>query len=150
VLKQRLLTALVLIPALLFILLVMPRHTAVVVLALMVLQGAWEWSGFLRIEQNSVRVGYVAAIALLMATAWFAALDSGVLNLLLAAALLWWLVAFLWLSVLPGKVSYHYQGTERYGMIILLALIFTGVIGWVLNPLYRGMYIQTMNLIGLA
>jgi hypothetical protein len=29
-------------------------------------------------------------------------------------------------------------------------LLFTGVIGWVLNPLYRGMYNQTLNLIGLA
>jgi Zn-dependent protease len=38
-------------------------------------------------------------------------------------------------SVLPGKVSYHYQGTERYGMIILLALVFTGVLGWVMAPL---------------
>ena len=38
-------------------------------------------------------------------------------------------------SVLPGRVSYHYQGTERFGMIILLALIFTGVLGWVMSPL---------------
>ena len=104
-LKQRLVTALVLIPVLLLILLAMPRQTAVLVLALMVLQGAWEWSGFLRIEQTAIRVGYVALVAVLMATAWFAALDSEVLNLLLAAALGWWLVAFLWLSVMPGKVS---------------------------------------------
>ena len=53
-------------------------------------------------------------------------------------------------SVLPGKLSLAYQETERFGMIILLVLLFSGVIGWVLNPLYRGMYIQTMNLIGLA
>jgi Zn-dependent protease len=53
-------------------------------------------------------------------------------------------------SLLPGRISLAYQETERFGMIILLVLLFTGVIGWVLNPLYRGMYIQTMNLIGLA
>jgi Zn-dependent protease len=53
-------------------------------------------------------------------------------------------------SLLPGRLSHAYQGTERFGLIILLVLLFSGVIGWVLTPLYRGMYHQTMNLIGLA
>lgn len=53
-------------------------------------------------------------------------------------------------SVLPAGLSNAYQGTERFGMIILLVLLFTGVIGWVLNPLYRGMYTQTLKLVGLA
>ena len=53
-------------------------------------------------------------------------------------------------SVLPDRLSDAWQRTERFGMIILLVLLFSGVIGWVLNPLYRGMYLQTMNLIGLA
>ena len=53
-------------------------------------------------------------------------------------------------SLLPGRLSHAYQGTERFGLIILLVLLFSGVIGWVLTPLYRGMYQQTMNLIGLA
>ena len=38
-------------------------------------------------------------------------------------------------SILPGNLSYHYQGTERYGMIILLVLIFTGILGAFLGPL---------------
>ena len=53
-------------------------------------------------------------------------------------------------SLLPNRLSYAYQGTERFGMIILLVLLFTGVIGWVLNPLYRGMYNQTLKMIGLS
>jgi len=52
-------------------------------------------------------------------------------------------------SLLPARLSYAYQQSERFGMVILLALLFTGVIGWVLNPLYRGMYLQTISLIGL-
>jgi Zn-dependent protease len=52
-------------------------------------------------------------------------------------------------SLLPGRLSHAYQASERYGLFILLALLFTGVIGWVLNPLYRGMYNQTLKLIGL-
>ena len=38
-------------------------------------------------------------------------------------------------SVLPGNLSYRYQGTERYGMIILLLLIFSGILGKFLVPL---------------
>jgi len=53
-------------------------------------------------------------------------------------------------SMLPDRLSYAYQRTERYGLLILLALLFTGVIGWILSPLYRGMYMQTLKLIGLA
>ena len=53
-------------------------------------------------------------------------------------------------SLLPDKLSYAWQHTERFGMIILLVLLFTGVISWVLTPLYLGMYSQTLNLIGLA
>lgn len=53
-------------------------------------------------------------------------------------------------SLLPLKLSHAYQNTERWGMVILLVLLFTGVIGWVLTPLFRGMYSQTLKLIGLA
>jgi Zn-dependent protease len=53
-------------------------------------------------------------------------------------------------SLLPDRLSHAWQHTERFGLVILLVLLFTGVIGWVLNPLYRGMYNQTLNLIGLA
>ena len=53
-------------------------------------------------------------------------------------------------SVLPDKLAYAYQGTERFGMIILLVLLFTGAIGFVLTPAFRGMYVGTLRLIGLA
>jgi len=52
-------------------------------------------------------------------------------------------------SVLPDRLSYAWQHTERFGMIILLVLLFTGVIGWALNPLYNGMLNGTIKLIGL-
>ena len=53
-------------------------------------------------------------------------------------------------SLLPTKLSHAYQDTERFGMIILLVLLFSGAIGWVLTPLFRGMYAQTLRLIGLG
>jgi Zn-dependent protease len=53
-------------------------------------------------------------------------------------------------SILPDRLSYAWQHTERFGMLILLVLLFTGVIGWVLTPLYAGMYNGTIKLIGFA
>ena len=53
-------------------------------------------------------------------------------------------------SLLPDRLSYAWQHTERFGLVILLLLLFSGVIGWVLTPLYSGMYSQTLKLIGLA
>ena len=52
-------------------------------------------------------------------------------------------------SLLPDRLSYAWQHTERFGMVILLVLLFTGVIGWVLAPLYSGMFTGTIKLLGL-
>lgn len=104
-LKQRLLTALVLVAVLLVILLVLPGQVAVGILGLLILQGAWEWSAFLRTSSTAMRAGYVVVVGVLMILAWLAALDPEVLKVLLAVALLWWIVAFLWLSLRPGNVT---------------------------------------------
>ncbi len=38
-------------------------------------------------------------------------------------------------SVLPHRLARRYAGVERYGFIILLALLFTGILGKILTPL---------------
>ena len=53
-------------------------------------------------------------------------------------------------SVLPGNLSYRYQATERYGMIILLALIFTGVLGMFLGPLVVASEAAVYSLFGFV
>jgi len=52
-------------------------------------------------------------------------------------------------SVLPGNISHAYQGTERYGMIILLVLIFTGILGMLLGPLVQAAERTVLSLFGL-
>ena len=86
---------------------------------------------------------------------WFAVADAGIkVNIMFALLNLLPVLPLdggrIVTSLLPDRLSYAWQHTERYGMIILLALLFTGVVGWVLNPLYSGMYSQTLKLIGLA
>ncbi len=117
-LKQRLLTALVLVPVMLVILLVLPRVAAVAVLTLLALLGAWEWSAFLRTHRIAIRVGYVLLVGLLLIAAWTLAVSPSGLQALLAAALVWWLIAFLWLTTVPGKVSA--AATALAGLCVLV------------------------------
>ena len=37
-------------------------------------------------------------------------------------------------SLLQNKASYAYQRTERYGMIVLIILMISGVLGWMILP----------------
>ena len=75
-----------------------------------------------------------------VATYWVQVAEAGILvNLILAILNLFPILPLdggrMLAAVLPGNLSYRYQGTERYGMIILLLLIFSGLLGKFLVPL---------------
>jgi Zn-dependent protease len=53
-------------------------------------------------------------------------------------------------SLLPHKLAYTWQGTERYGMLVLLVLLFTGALGKVLGPLFSVAYGSTLRIFGFA
>ena len=104
-LRKRIATAAVLIALLLVVLFWLPAFATVVVLTLVVLVGAWEWSAFLKWTQPRARGGFVAVVAILLPVAWVVTRTREGLEALLAAALLWWLVALLWIVVAPRRVS---------------------------------------------
>ena len=54
------------------------------------------------------------------------------------------------MSLLPNKLSYEYSRLEPYGMVILLVLILTGVLGHLLNPLLAVTLNQIYSLAGLG
>src|SRR6202050_3582335 len=91
-LRQRILTAAVLVVALLAVLLA--------------LAGAWEWSAFLlRGAQPALRAGYVLLVGVLLYASWqFSATAQG-RDLLLGVAVLWWLVALLSIALAPQRVT---------------------------------------------
>lgn len=103
-LRKRVITAVVLAVALLVILLWLPPVATVIALTALLLAGAWEWSAFLRLSAATPRITYVAFVALLLPLAWRVGADHGGRDLILLAAVLWWLTAFIWIAFAPRLV----------------------------------------------
>lgn len=43
------------------------------------------------------------------------------------------------MSMLPANIAVHYARLERFGLLIVVVLLFTGVLGKILTPLYIGL-----------
>ena len=101
-LKERIITALISVAVLLLVLFVLPRAAAQAVIAVVVLAGAWEWSGFLGARATSVRGLYVGLIAALIGlVTWQAPQLNG---LLFQTALVWWICALVWTLFYPTPI----------------------------------------------
>lgn len=90
-LRARVLTALLLGPALILAVLLLSTPWLAVLMAGFVAMAAWEWAGLAGVLRQPGRIGYVALTLASMALVWLLAsrdLDS----LILALAALWWLV----------------------------------------------------------
>ncbi|MDX1508119.1 MAG: phosphatidate cytidylyltransferase [Woeseiaceae bacterium] len=101
-LKQRVITAVIALAALAVVLFVLPSLYAELVIAAVVLAGAWEWSAFLKSHSLMMRVLYLIFVALLMAVAGMQWPDHAGIVLQVAAG--WWMLAFLWTFFFPTPV----------------------------------------------
>ena len=104
-LRKRILTAVPLGVALLVILLVLPPVFTVVTVTAVMLAGAWEWSGFLRLSAPALRAAYVGSTALLILGSWRLAASPAGRDALILAAVIWWCVALLWVALAPQRTS---------------------------------------------
>jgi len=104
-LRQRIITALLLAPLALAAILWVPHQFTTGVLALLVLAGAWEWAAFTRLSTPPLRAFYVIAVAAVIGVLWFIGTDQQRLDAVLNAALLWWLLALLWVVFFPSRKS---------------------------------------------
>jgi len=101
-LKTRIITAVVSLAILGAILFVVPETVARIFIALIILAGAWEWSGFLQVSANGVRYVYVLLMAALMATIYFLAPEMS--ERILQIACIWWFGAFIWTFLYPTPI----------------------------------------------
>ena len=104
-LRSRVVTALVLAAVLVGVVLGLPASATLVLVALAVLAGAWEWSALLRMGSPAARLGYVILVGAALAAARFATRERAALQLLLGLAAAWWLVALAWLALAPQRVQ---------------------------------------------
>jgi len=106
-LKQRLLTAMVLLPLFVWAVLAMPVNGFALLLLLFVIQGAWEWSGLMQLRQTAARVAYcVLLILCLLSAAYFINQESNWLRVLLFTAQIGWLIAFVLVVSYPKNIAW--------------------------------------------
>ncbi len=97
-LKQRLLSALVMVPLVFAAVLFTNQSLFALLLALVLLGGAWEWSALVPLRANRARLAYLLATAAATAAAWFFARSEWFVTTVLWMAMLWWLFVLFWVS----------------------------------------------------
>ena len=97
-LKQRILSALVLVPLVILAVLKLGPVPFAVLVGVAVMLAAWEWSGLVPLKNTATRVSYLALTLALLALAWnFARLELMV-NTVMWLALALWLFALFWIT----------------------------------------------------
>jgi phosphatidate cytidylyltransferase len=104
-LRERLITALVLAPLLLWVVVWAPDAVTMTVITCAILLGAWEWAQFCGWNQLWKRSAYVLAIGAASAVAWYIASTPKGLSAVWSVALLWWGCAFGWLAFAPLRIN---------------------------------------------
>ncbi|ORE87034.1 phosphatidate cytidylyltransferase [Oceanococcus atlanticus] len=136
-LKQRILTAIVLIPLVFAALWYLPNAVVAAIVGGLMLACAWEWAGFMSLS-GSARAMYVALTALLVAFAHPALGGAQLLLPLLAAGLLWWLLATVWVLNYPAGFAQIKSRVWLYGVLGWAAILPCYAAIWHLHGLEHG------------
>ncbi len=94
--KQRILTALVLTPIAVAIILLAPTPLFAAIVAIAFLLALWEWTRLVGLESMPARIVATMVGALLLGAAWYLR-DEGIWPALIGLGLAWWLVSLAWL-----------------------------------------------------
>lgn len=132
-LKQRVITGLLL----LFIVgggaMLMPATPFIVMAAAIILLASWEWANLSGLTASSVKLAYVAGVAIVLALLGFycgvfSAWDVQRSQRILGVACVWWAVALLWVQSYPASASLWGSTPVRALMgVLVLAPAWLGV-----------------------
>jgi phosphatidate cytidylyltransferase len=118
-LKQRIITALILLPIALCGFFLLEGAGFALFIGLVVIMGAWEWARLAGFTAQPVRVAYAALVALLL---FFMHMFPGLAPWVLGAAVLWWLLATFLVLTYP-RTSEHWASAACKLVIGLLILL---------------------------
>ncbi|HNP65910.1 MAG TPA: phosphatidate cytidylyltransferase [Woeseiaceae bacterium] len=117
-LRTRIITAVISLLVLGVVLFVLPPDAVQIVIGLLILAGAWEWSGFLELKSTSFRLLYVVLVSALLALLVFAL--SNETALILQIACVWWFIAFVWTFFFPTPIPIAVRWI--CGLLVLIPL----------------------------
>jgi phosphatidate cytidylyltransferase len=106
VLKQRLLTAAILLPLFIWAVLSLSLSQFALLIAVFVLIGSWEWTTLMGIKRFPVRIIFSTMVAIVLGLVWFG--QQSVYNLgsyILLASAVWWLFALYFVISYPRRTA---------------------------------------------
>lgn len=123
--KQRVITALVLTPLAIAVILLLPTSGFACVMAALALLGMHEWTRLAGLQSQTTRIAALLVVAAMLGIFWWAR-DTRAWWLVIAAGALWWLVATAWLR----RFSFAAAPTRGNITLKLLAGALTIVPAW--------------------
>lgn len=127
-LKQRIITALILIPIALAVLFFLPPQYFFMLTALIALVGAWEWCNLLMVKKKSARFLYLFLIALTLLGAAFVPV-----TLIFILAFIWWIVATVLIVLYPRATRWAQTIYWRAAMGIVVLVPCWAAINYIRN-----------------
>lgn len=124
-LKQRTLTAIVLAPTTVAIMLFLPTIAVGIIIGVLCLLALWEWTRLAGIRSRPVRATLLAVTAVLFVALW-SIREQPIAWYVIGAGLAWWLLATLWLR----HSSYAASPTRENAVIKLVAAEFAILPAW--------------------
>jgi len=107
VLKQRLITAAILIPLVVWSIFSLPTYILSLVFAAILVAGAWEWTALLGLSSLLSRISYVITIILILALGSWAVMNPVMLYIVMGIALAWWVGALIWIQRYSFNIARH-------------------------------------------
>ncbi len=130
-LKQRVITAVIALVVLYGILFMLPGEAAEMIIALLMLAGAWEWSGFLGAKSNVTRAAYVGLMAVAIILSGF--LLAGHLETALLVGVVWWALALIWTFIFPTPIPHWFRWIA--GFLVLVPLYLALIVLYRADPM---------------
>lgn len=118
---SRVITALFLAPLFVFAMYNLNRPYFSLLIAIIVLIAAWEWTSFVKIKSNKNKSFYVLIIFILMALSF--KLDINYQINFLFLIIFWWLINLIWILKYPKLQSFWYKNQLLRGLNGILVII---------------------------
>lgn len=143
-LKQRLLTALFLIPLFIGIVFVLPSYLVASLFAIVVLQATWEWGGLINLPTRAERWLLVSGMLNVLWLGHLLSASSIAVNFLLGVAVLWWCLAAWWIRQFEAEhdIPYgRYLGRDVWAGMLTLVPAWLALVVLHANPALGPRYV---------